>query len=85
MDLPKYISCDFYKYQVISRFTDAFCAINDSNEFLTLFKNIYPKELKLNVKHQGNHVSFLELDIKIEYSVFVYKLFDKRDKFPFFT
>ena len=40
--------------------------INDDNEFLTSFKNIYPKELDLKVEHQGNHASFLDLDIKIE-------------------
>ena len=50
------------------------------NEFLTSFKNIYPKELDVKVKRQGNHVSFLSLDIKLEDSVFVYKSFDKRDK-----
>ena len=38
----------------------------DDNEFLTSFKNIYPTELDLRVKRQGNHVSFLDLDIKVE-------------------
>ena len=32
----------------------------------------------------GTHTTFLDLDIKIEDEIFVYKLFDKRDKFPFF-
>ena len=54
------------------------------NEFLTSFKNTYPKELDLKVKHQGNHVSFLDLDIKLEDSIFVYKPFDERDKFLLF-
>ena len=56
----------------------------DDNEFLTCFKNIYPKELDLKVESQGNHVSFFDLDIKVEDSVFVYKSFDKRDKFSLF-
>ena len=56
----------------------------DDNEFLTSFKNIYPKELDLKVERQGNHASFLVLDIKVEDSVFVYKPFDKRDKFSLF-
>ena len=56
----------------------------DENEFLTSFKNIYPKELDLKVERQGNHVSFLDLDIKVEDSIFVYKPFDKRDKFSLF-
>ena len=31
----------------------------------------------------GNHATFLDLDIMVEYGIFVYKLFDKRDEFPF--
>ena len=56
----------------------------DDNEFLTSFRNICPKELDLKVERQGNHVSFLDLDIKVEDSIFVYKPFDKRDKFSLF-
>ena len=51
--------------------------------FLTSFKNIYPKELELEVELQGNHTSFLDLEIKIADSVFLYKFLDKRDKVPF--
>ena len=40
-------------------------AINDDNEFLTSFKNIYSKELELKVGHQENHASFLDFDSKI--------------------
>ena len=65
-------------------FIDDLFAINVDIELLTSFKKIYPKELELRVEHQGNHVSFLDLDIKIDDSIFVYKLFDKREKFPFF-
>ena len=75
-------SCKVHKYGVC-RFINDLCAINDGNEFLT-FKNIYPKKLGLKVEHQGNQTLFLDLEIKIKDSVFVYKLFDKRDKFPFF-
>ena len=56
----------------------------DDNEFLTSFRNINPKELDLKVERQGNHASFLDPDIKVEDSVFVYKSFDKRDKFSLF-
>ena len=52
-------------------------------EFLTSFKNIYPKELDLKVERQGNHASFLDLDIKVEDSVFVYKPFDKGINFHY--
>ena len=53
-----------YNHHRISRFTDDLCAINDANDFLTLFKNIFPKELELKVEHQGNNASFLDFDIK---------------------
>ena len=56
----------------------------DDKEFLTSFKYIYPKELDLQIERQGNQVSFLDLDIKVEDSVFVHKPFDKRDEFSLF-
>ena len=72
------------KYYGFPRFIDELCSINNDNEFLTSLKNIYPKELEINFKHQVNHVLFVDLNIKIEGSAFIYKLFEKRDKFLFF-
>ena len=46
--------------------------------------DIYPYDLELKAEHKGRYVSFLNLDICIEGGTFVYKLFDKRDAFPFF-
>ena len=40
--------------------------------------------MELKVEHHGEHATFLDLDIRIEDNIFVYKLFDKRDAFPFF-
>ena len=78
-------SFEAYKYNGVSRSLDVFCAIkDDNNEFLTLFKNIYLTELELSVEHQRNHFSFLDLVNKIENSLFVYKIFKKRDKVSFF-
>ena len=65
------------------RFIDDLCAINDGGEFGRIFKDIYPEELELKIEHSGLHASFLNLDITIEDSTFVYKLYDKRDAFPF--
>ena len=73
-----------YKYHATSRFIDDLCAINDDGEFSKSFKYIYPVELDLKLEHSGTHATFLDLDIKIEDGIFVYKLFDKRDKLPFF-
>ena len=53
-----------YKYYRVSRFIDVLCTINNDNEFLRSFKNIYPNELQLKIEHQGDHASFLDLDIK---------------------
>ena len=63
---------------------DDLCTINDDGEFSKSFKCIYPGELKLKLEHSGTLAKFLDLDIKIEDGVFVYKIFHKRDKFPFF-
>ena len=38
----------------------------------------------MKVKHSGTHATFLKLDITVRDGVFIYKLFDKRDAFPFF-
>ena len=42
---------------------------------LTSLKNIYPKAIERKFEHQGNHASFLDCDINIEDSIFVYELF----------
>ena len=65
------------------RFIDDLCAINDGDEFNRSYRNIYPEDLELKVEHHGQHGSFLSLDISIVDGVFIYKLFDKRDAFPF--
>ena len=48
-----------------------------------MFQEIYPDDLELKTEHQGTSASFLNLDINISDNCFVYKLFDKRDAFPF--
>ena len=65
------------------RFIDDLCALNDGGEFGKVFKDIYPEELELKLEHSGQYASFLNLDITIEDGIFNYKLYDKRDAFPF--
>ena len=55
----------------------------DGGEFGRPIINIYPKELELKVENQGDHVTFFNLDLIIKEETFKYKLFDKRDSFPF--
>ena len=38
----------------------------------------------MKCEHEGSHATFLDLDINIVDGKFVYKLFDKRNAFPFF-
>ena len=40
--------------------------------------------LQLKCEHTGSHANFLDLDITIVDGVFEYKLYDKRDDYPFF-
>ena len=65
------------------RFIDDECNLNDHGEFSRSYHEIYPSELQLKCEHQGIHATVLDLDIKIVDSIFIYKLFDKRDAFPF--
>ena len=60
-----------------SKLIDDLCTINDGG-FSFSYKYIYPKLLN------KEHVLFSDLDITIENDIFLYKLFDKKDKFPFF-
>ena len=71
------------KFFNANRFIDDECNLNDSGEFSKSYSEIYPKELQLKCEHQGNHATFLDLDISVVNNIFVYKLFDKRDDFPF--
>ena len=65
------------------RFIDDECNLNDSSEFSKSYAEIYPQELQLKCEHQGSHATFLDLDSSVVNNTFVYKLFDKRDNFPF--
>ena len=71
-------------FHSIKRFIDNLCTIHDGGEFGRIHKNIYPKELDLKEEHSSTHATFLNLDINIVDWKFIYKLFDKRDSFPFF-
>ena len=71
------------KFHGCFRFIDDMCCLNNGGEFGKSFLEIYPEELELKCEHSGNHATFLDLDIRIEDGMFIYKLYDKRDGFPF--
>ena len=85
--ITKLIRTDRYrgfKFKNCFRFIDDACNLNDDGEFERSYREIYPSELELKCEHKGEHATFLEIDITIKDNIFVYKLFDKRDNFPFF-
>ena len=45
--------------------TDDLCAINDGGEFEKSICEIFPEELRHKVEHQGDHATFLNLEITI--------------------
>ena len=71
------------KFSHTFRFIDDLIAINDNDQFLHSFKEIYPEELQLNLENSGEHVTFLDLDLTKNDRQLDMKLFDKRDDFPF--
>ena len=71
------------KFVNAMRFIDDECNLNDFGEFSLSHTQIYPEELQLKREHQGAHATFLDLEISIIDGKFIYKLFDKRDDFPF--
>ena len=72
------------KFRHAVRFIDDECNLNDGGEFGKSFQQIYPPDLELKCEHHGVHATFLDLEINILNKIFVYKLFDKRESFPFF-
>ena len=85
--MMKLIRTDLYKgfkFNNAFRFIVDACTINDSDAFNEYYLEIYPSELQLQCEHIGDHATFLELDITIVDGIWLYKLFDKRDAFPFF-
>lgn len=72
------------KFRYSSRFIDDEWNLNDNGEFGRSFHLIYPQDLELKCEHQGSHATFLDLEINIIDGMFVYKLFEKRNDFPFF-
>ena len=73
-----------YKFYGTSRFINDLCKENDDSKFSSSCKYIYPKQSELNLEHQEEHATFLDLDLTIENNISTHKLFDKREKFPFF-
>ena len=66
------------------RFIDDLVPLDDEGVFSDVYDGIYTPDLQLEVEHSSTHATLLNLDIMVKDGVFIYKLFDKRDAFPFF-
>lgn len=64
---------------------DGLCTINNDRVFSSSYKYLDTKQLELKLQHQEKDKTFLDLDISAEDSISLYKLLDKRNKFPFFV
>ena len=85
--MPELISNDKVKarhFHETKHFADDLVTLNDGDVFNDFYKDIYPPELQLTVQPSGAHATFLNLSIIVKDGMFIYKLFDKRDVFPFF-
>ena len=70
-------------FHATKRFINYLLAVNDGGVFNDVHKDIYPPELQLKVEHSGTYGTFLSFDMMVKDGVFIYKLFDKWDAFPF--
>ena len=71
------------KFCYTFRFIDDLITINNSN-FEKNIRNVYPAELELKKENRNdNSANFLDLNIEINNSKFITKLYDKRDNFDF--
>ena len=84
---PELISNDKVKachFHATKHFIEDIGTLNDGGVF-NVYKYIYPPEFQLKVEHSDTHAIFLNSDITVKDEVFVYKLFDQHDAFPFLS
>ena len=72
------------KLRHVFRFIDDLITLNDDDEFLRSYLDIYPREMELKIENENTQAaSHLDLDLKINDGIFSSKLYDKREAFPF--
>ena len=64
-----------YVQQLIFKGSSSF--MEDQSSYTTFALYIYRKQLELKLEHQGEHATFLDLDITVEDNIFAYKPFEK--------
>ena len=72
------------KFNGTFRLMDDISSVNSDGAFQEDIPLIYPSSLELKKENEGTlSANILDLTVELEYSGFSYKLYDKRDKFPF--
>ena len=72
------------KFSHVFRFIDDLLAINDGEQFLNNFLDIYPPELELKKENMNNNeATFLDLHLSINDGQITTQLYDKRNYFHF--
>ena len=72
------------KFGYILRFIEGLIALNDDDEFLRSYKEIYPEKMELKVgRKEVDGASFLDLGLQVEDQIFKSNLYDKREAFKF--
>ena len=66
------------------RYLDDLFNINDNKLFESVYKSVYPNDLKLNKTNSCNlSTEYLDMDISTDNNFITSKVFDKRRAFPF--
>ena len=84
--MPSLIFSDKMKarhFPLTKHFIGNFYAINNGRKFGRCIYEIYSEEVEVKIEHHDDHVTFLNLDITIKKGTLLYKLFGKRNSFPF--
>ena len=75
---------DIYKLKHVARYLDDMILFDNDDVFEKYKDSIYPKELILKCENDDEkEASFLDLYLTVKNDKFVYKIYDKRDDFPF--
>ena len=75
---------DVYRFRKVARYLDDLIIIGGGDVMEKYISEIYPRELVLKLENQNDQsASFLDLFLNIVEGKIQYKLYDKRDDFPF--